>query len=146
MAADAIKLAKDGVDAFNRADWEKTRALTSPGVVYVETATGRRVQGIEAFIEVATAWRAAFPDAKGAVTSAIAAGDTAVIEITWTGTQTGALATPMGSSIPATGKKMDVTAVQIVHTSGGKITETRHYFDLMTMLTQLGVLPAPAHA
>lgn len=146
MAADAIALAKEGVDAFNKADWARTRNLTSHDVVYVETATGRTVKGVDQFIEVAKAWRVAFPDAHGTVTSELKSGDAAVIEITWTGKQTGELLTPSGDKIPPTGKKINVPAVQIVQTSGGKITGTKHYFDLMTMMTQLGVVPAGARA
>jgi hypothetical protein len=29
---------------------------------------------------------------------------------------------------------------------GDKVVETKHYFDQMTMLAQLGVLPAPVTA
>jgi len=146
MPADAIALAKEAVDAFNKADWARTRNITTSDFVYVEFATGRRVEGFDAFVEVAKGWRSAFPDAKGIVTNALESGDTGVIEITWAGTQTGELLAPTGDKIPPTGKKMNVSAVQIVRTSGGKIAETKHYFDLMTMLTQLGVVPASSHA
>ncbi len=145
MAGDAINLAKAGVEAFNDGDWEHSRRTLAPNAVYVEVATGRRTEDVESFIQLAKAWRSAFPDAKGTVTGALEGGTTAVLEITWAGTHTGPLATPAGE-IPATGKKMSVAAVQIVETSNGKITEARHYFDLMTMLAQLGVVPAAAHA
>jgi steroid delta-isomerase-like uncharacterized protein len=146
MATDAIALAKEGVDAFNKADWTRTRNMTAPDVLYDELATGRHVKGVDEFVEVSKGWRFAFPDAKGTVTSALESGDTAVIEITWQGTQTGALLTPTGDKIPPTGKKVNVPAVQIVRTSGGKIVETKHYFDLMTMMTQLGVVPAASRS
>jgi steroid delta-isomerase-like uncharacterized protein len=146
MAADAIALAKEGVDAFNKADWAKTRSMTTADVVYNELATGRRVVGADDFVELSKGWRTAFPDAKGTVTVALESGDTAVLEITWTGTQTGELLTPTGDKIPPTGKKVSIPAVQIVRTSGGKIAETKHYFDLMTMMAQLGVIPAATRA
>jgi steroid delta-isomerase-like uncharacterized protein len=141
--ADAISIAKEGVDAFNKGDWEHARRVTASDSVYVEAATGRRTDNVEDFIALAKGWRTAFPDAKGAVTTALQSGDTAVLEITWKGTQTGPLATPSGE-IPATGKKINVDAVQIVRTSGGQVVEAKHYFDLMTMLAQLGVVPAAA--
>ena len=143
--ADAIRIAKEGIDAFNKGDWEHTRRLAGPKTVYIEPATGRRTDNVEAFIELAKGWRAAFPDVKGTVTSAIESGGTAVLEITWAGTHTGSLVTPAGE-IPATGKKTVTAAVEIVQTSDGKITEMKHYFDLMTLLSQLGVVPAAAHA
>ncbi len=146
MAADAIALAKQGVDVFNRADWTKTREISTEDVVYVEAATGRSVKGIDEFLAVAKGWKGAFPDAKGTVTSELESGDVAVIEITWSGTQTGPLLTPTGDTIPATGKKINIPAVQIVRTANGKVAETRHYFDLMTMMAQLGVVPAAARS
>jgi steroid delta-isomerase-like uncharacterized protein len=146
LMADAISLAKEGVEAFNKADWDRTRQLATPDTVYFEAATGTRTQDIDAFVEASKAWRSAFPDAKGTVTSSLASGDTAVIEVTWEGTQNGDLMTPSGDRIPATGKKVTIPAVEIVRTSGGKIAETRHYFDLMSMMAQLGVMPAGSRA
>ena len=142
---DAISIAREGIDAFNKGDWDHTRRLTAPKAVYVEPATGRRTDDVEDFIELAKGWRAGFPDVKGTVTKAIQSGDTVVLEITWAGTHTGTLVTPMGD-IPATGKKTVTAAVEIVQTSGGKITEMKHYFDLLTLLHQLGVMPAAAPA
>ena len=144
--AQAIQLAKEGVEAFNRADWNRSREIATPDTVYNELGTGCRVQGIDAFLELSKGWRSAFPDATGTVTSELESGDTAVIEVIWTGTQKGELITPTGDKIPATGKKVSVPAVQIVRVSGGKIAETKHYFDLMTMMAQLGLMPSAARA
>ena len=143
--ADAISIAKEGIDAFNKGDWDHMRRLSAPNAVYVEVASGRRTDNVDDFIELGKGWRAGFPDVKGTVTSAVESGGTAVLEITWAGTHTGTLATPMGD-IPATGKKTVTAAVEIVQTSGGKITEMKHYFDLMTLMTQLGLMPAATHA
>jgi steroid delta-isomerase-like uncharacterized protein len=144
--ADAISLAKEGIEAFNKGDWERSRQLSTPDVVYYEAATGTRTQDIDGFVAASKAWRSAFPDATGTVTSSLASGETAVIEVTWEGTQTGDMMAPSGDRIPATGKKVRIPAVQIVRTSGGKIAETRHYFDQMSMMAQLGVMPAGTRA
>ena len=93
-------------------------------------------------MQAAQGWKTAFPDAQGTITKELASGDTAVLEITWDGTQTGPLDGP-GGTIPATGKKVRLEAVQVVTVAGGKVTETRHYFDLLGMLQQLGVVPSP---
>ena len=141
MAEDeAIRLAREGVEGFGAGDWDRQRALSTPDVVYYEPATGRRVEGVEEFIRVGQAWKAAFPDARGTITNALASGETAVLEITWEGSQTGDLETANGT-IPATGRRVTFPAVQIVEVAGGKVRETRHYFDLMGMLQQLGVVP-----
>jgi predicted ester cyclase len=61
-----------------------------------------------------------------------------VFEVTWTGTHKGPLQTPKGA-IPATGKKIDVRACIVHEIAGDKVKEERHYFDLMTLLQQIGV-------
>ena len=146
MAAEAITLARKGIEAFNRADWSTTRDLTADGFAYTEFGTGRRTQGADDFIRLAQAWRVAFPDSKGTVTSELESNGIAVLEVTWAGTHTGDLATPMGDKIPPTGKKISIPAVQFVRVSGGKIAETKHYFDLTTMMVQLGLMPAMSRA
>jgi ketosteroid isomerase-like protein len=54
--------------------------------------------------------------------------------------------TPTGQTLPPSGKAVKIRAAQCVIVEDGRITETRHYFDLMTLLSQIGALPAPASA
>jgi hypothetical protein len=77
-------------------------------------------------------------DSKASLTNAVQAGDTVVLEMTWRGTHTGTLKTPTGD-IPGTGKKIEVQAAQIVEVADGKVKSTRHYFDMGTIMEQLGV-------
>lgn len=142
--SDVIDVARVSVDVFERDEWDRLRAALAPGSVYQEFATGRRVEGADAIIEVNQGWKQAFPDASGTVTNAVASGNTATLEITWQGTQTGELMTPTGQTLPPSGKKATVQAVEVVTVEGGKVTETKHYFDLMTILAQIGAMPAPA--
>ena len=142
--SDVIDVARVGVDVFGSADWDRYRSILAPGAVYQEYATGRRVEGVDAIIEVNQGWKQGFPDASGEVTNALASGNTAVLEITWQGTQTGELVTPTGQTLPPSGKHATVKAVQLVTVEGGKVTETRHYFDLMGLLAQIGAVPASA--
>jgi steroid delta-isomerase-like uncharacterized protein len=79
-------------------------------------------------------------DVKGAVTNACATGDIVVIEVTWQGTQTGPLQGPRGT-VPATGKQQTTRSSWIMNFDGGKIKESRNYFDMLSFLQQLGVLP-----
>ena len=138
---DPITIARNSIEAFNAGDWERARALTTQDSVYDEKGTQRRIQGVDQFIEVSRAWRAAFPDAHGTVTNALASGSAVVLEIIWEGTQTGPLPTP-GGEIPASGRRVSLPAVQVLTFAGDKIAETRHYFDMMTMMQQLGVVPS----
>ena len=79
-------------------------------------------------------------DAKGTVTNALASGNTAVLEITWEGTQTGPLVGP-GGTIPPSGKRQVTPAAFLMTFEGDRIKEGRQYFDSMTLLQQLGAAP-----
>jgi predicted ester cyclase len=105
-----------------------------------EHATQRRLDGAEAQVEVARAWRGASPDGHGTVARAYASGDTVTLEITWTGTQSGPMRTPDGQELPPSNRRATVSACQVVEIEDGRIHATRHYFDLMTILTQIGVM------
>jgi len=145
MAVDKIQLARQGVEAFSAGDWDRFKAPLSSDAVYEEFATQRRTQGLDATVESAKGWKHAFPDGKGTVTKAIESGDTVVLEITWEGTQTRELVGPQGT-IPASGKRVKVQAAQVLTFKGDKVVEIKQYFDLMTILAQIGALPTPATA
>ncbi len=142
MAAELEALTRRSVEAFNVADWQGVRDLTGPGYVYEETGTGRRVE-TEEFFAALSAWRAAFPDCRGEVLRVLTGGDTTAAEIRWTGTQSGPLDTG-GAVLPPTGRQMTVLATLWHRWEDGRIVEARHHLDVLTMLGQLGALPAPA--
>jgi predicted ester cyclase len=45
--------------------------------------------------------------------------------------------------MPATGKTVRVTGANVARLSEGKIVESWFNFDMLTLLRQLGVVPAP---
>jgi steroid delta-isomerase-like uncharacterized protein len=137
--ADLAKIAREAVDAFNASDWERTKALVTPDYLYNEVGTQRRIQGPEEVVAALQGWKQAMPDAKGTVTNAFASGNTVALEITWEGTQTGPLEGPAGT-IPASGKRQVTPAAQILIFEGDKIKENHHYFDMVSLLKQIGAL------
>lgn len=139
-APEVVQVAEECVEALNASDWERLRATFAADAVWDEVGTQRRVQGVSAVIELSRGWRAAFPDARGTVTNAVAAGDTAVMELAYEGTHDGPMETPQGG-IPPSGKKVTVRAVMVAQVRDGRITEVREYFDVLTLLTQIGAAP-----
>ena len=136
---DLIKIAREVVDAFNTSDWERTKALMTPDYLYNEVGTRRRIQGPEEVVAALQGWKQAMPDATGTVTNAFASGNTVALEVTWEGTQTGPLEGPTGT-IPASGKRQVTPAAWILTFEGDKIKESHHYFDMVTLLQQIGAL------
>ena len=93
------------------------------------------LDGTKAFLGMFTS---AFPDLTFTIGDQIAEGDRVVTRWTATGTHNGEL---MG--IPATGKQVTVTGLDISRWSGGKRVENWGEFDQMGMMQQLGVIPMP---
>ena len=86
---------------------------------------------------------AAFPDSHHQCDVVVEEGDTVVVEGVWTGTHTAPLATPAGE-VPATGNSMRLPFSMVVHFDGDRAASIRVYFDQMTFLGQLGLIPQPA--
>jgi hypothetical protein len=63
--------------------------------------------------------------------------DTAILELVWKGAHTGPLQTPAGI-ISASSKPVEFPACQITRVAGTKVKHASHYFDMLTMLTQIG--------
>ena len=136
---DLIKLAKEAVESFNKDDLDRASALLGTGV-YNEVGTGRRLQGQSEILPALQGWKKAMPDVKGTVTSAVASGNTAVLEVTWQGTQTGPLEGP-GGALPPSGKRQTTPAAWVFEFDGDKIKESRQYFDMMSLMQQIGAMP-----
>ena len=142
---DLTAVADELIAAFNAADWARFAARLDPEVAYEETGTGRRTRGVAAYVALCQGWKVAFPDGHGAIRWVVADGDTVVQELTWTGTQTGPLAGP-GGALPASGRRIEVPASFWLRFRDGRVAEIHHHLDLLTMLGQVGALPASAEA
>ncbi len=123
------------VEAFNNADWEAAKELIGNST-YIEHGTQRSLKGQD-IIDAMQGWRAAMPDVRGTVTSATEDHGRAVIEVTWHGTHTGPLTTPDGE-IPPSGRSQTTPGAWVFDFDGDELVESRHYFDMLTFLQQIG--------
>ncbi|CAN7625724.1 ester cyclase [Phenylobacterium sp. LjRoot225] len=137
--ANVTEIAKAVTIAYGDKDWGKVKDLFAADAVYDEKGTHRRVQGVEQIIDAWKGWAAAFPDSKATFVREFASGDTAVIEVVWKGVHTGPLQLPSGA-IPASAKPIELPACQVVQVEGGKVQSFTHYFDMLTLLTQIGAI------
>jgi len=131
--------AKASVVAYNDKNWEAVTKTVTDDVEYDEVATNRTLRGPSDVIAAWKGWATTLPDSRATFEAAHVSGNTVVLELTWRGTHSGPLQTAAGA-IPATGRKIEIRAVQIVDlTAEGKTRRVRHYFDMATLLAQLGV-------
>jgi steroid delta-isomerase-like uncharacterized protein len=84
-------------------------------------------------------FRSAFPDMRMEPHEILVDGDLLCVRATMTGTHEGEF---MG--IPATGKRAEVDVFDMVRLRDGRFTEHWGLFDSMTLMQQLGAIPAPA--
>jgi steroid delta-isomerase-like uncharacterized protein len=82
-------------------------------------------------------WHAAFPDVVVIPEKLIAENDLVTIYWIARGTNTGT-----GNGLPATGKKAELAGITIWRIADGKIKEEWSAFDQLSMMKQLGLLPA----
>jgi steroid delta-isomerase-like uncharacterized protein len=133
-----IDAAKAPEIAYNDKNWTAVRASIAPEFAYEEIATQRRAQGADQVIGLWQGWAKALPDSRCTFDNVVASGTTVTLELTWRGNHTGPLETPNGT-IPATGKPIEVRACIICQVEGDKAKLQRHYFDMATLLRQIGV-------
>jgi predicted ester cyclase len=85
----------------------------------------------------------AFPDRRTRIEDMLADGDQVAVRIRMTGTNQGGLP---WFGIPANGKSVDTEWISIYRLSNGKVVEHRAVMDLVTLMQQLGAMPAPGEA
>jgi predicted ester cyclase len=128
--------------AFNSHDEATLRSLIAPNARF--SAPGDvRLEGRDAVIGYTNSWMKALPDAKLTVTNEIVSAPWIVQEFTFEGTHKAPLTGPMGT-IQATNRKVSGQCVSITRYENDLAVESRLYFDVVKLLTQLGVMPVPS--
>ena len=124
------------LEAFNEGDWEAFRDQIADDVVYVESGTGRRIEGAESYIALCQGWRRALPDVRGVVLRELADRAVTAQEVAWSGTHDGPLPTPNGD-IPATGRPVSLEATLWVEVRDDAVAEVHHHLDVMALMAQI---------
>jgi ketosteroid isomerase-like protein len=70
----------------------------------------------------------------------LAADDLEIIEVPIRGTNTGPFVTPAGEIAP-TGRTVKVPFSTFLQIRGGKVAKVRHYYDIASLMSQLGISP-----
>jgi len=125
--------------------WDRMGEIFSSGVI-TELPGAGTMRGIQPFIEWNKVFERAVPDEHLEVRTIVEQGNIVIAEGVYSGTHTGPLATPDGTEIPATGKRISIPYADVFEVENGKVVSHRLYFDQMTLMTQLGVVPVPATA
>jgi steroid delta-isomerase-like uncharacterized protein len=125
-------------EVFNRGNMDQLDELLAPDFVEHEELPPGIPPGREAPKALFGMLHSAFPDFQATIEDIVAEGDKVVIRMTWTGTQKGEF---MG--VPPTGKRISWAVIDIVRMVEGKGVEHWGLMDQMSLMHQLGAMPAP---
>ena len=139
--SDAATIAREYHESWNRRDFARIRELVHPQYSYTG-GDGQQQKGPEVALATAQMYATAFPDGKLDIQRIHSVGENlAIVEFIARGTHQGDL---MG--IAPTGRPMTIPVCMVIEAREGKIYAEREYMDMMHMMQQLGVVPAPATA
>jgi steroid delta-isomerase-like uncharacterized protein len=124
-------------EVFNEGRMETIDELVSPDFVEHEAVPPGVPTGIEGLKWWVASFREAFPDLKTEVGVMLSDGDLVAGHVTFTGTHRGEFL-----GIPASGTPISVTGVDIVRIRDGKAVEHWGVTDMMTLMQQIGAVPA----
>jgi len=124
--------------------WNEGNTTAADGLMAIDAAihmpTGEvlSTNGLKSFASI---FRGSFPDWHSTVEELIAEGDRVAERWTGRGTHRGEL-----QGIPPTGKRVEVPGSVFYRIVDAKIVEFRGLFNMMSLMQQLGVIPAPQQA
>ena len=126
------------IEAYNERDLEAEAAVLAPGLVVHVSAAPGPLEGLEAWRQFSQPFIEAFPDLRLTVEEIMADGDMVAARVVFRGTHRGEL-----QGIPATGKEVAFTSIEVNRVRDGKVEEHWVEINLLGLVQQLGVANIP---
>ena len=126
-------IAESWISAWNSHDPDKLTAAFTPDVTYEDVPFGAVNHGSAELRKFAASEFEGSPDLHVELASSSIEGEHGSIEWTFSGTDAGMF---------KTGKKFSVRGVSIVTVKNGKISRNIDYYDVATLMKQVGLLPS----
>jgi steroid delta-isomerase-like uncharacterized protein len=123
-------------ELWNRGDLATADAIMAAGFVDHIPAPGQE-PGREGYKRFVAYFRTAFPDIQFTIEDLMAEGDRVMLRWSSQGSHKAELA-----GIPATGKTVTITGIDIFQIAAGQITERWGERNMLSLMQQLGVIPA----
>jgi steroid delta-isomerase-like uncharacterized protein len=124
-------------EVWNKGNFALIDEIVAPNFTNHDPATPDFGRGPEAYQQLATCYRTAFPNLQFTLEEIVAEGDKVAVRYTSRGTHQSEL-----SGIAATGKQVKVTGTFISRLADGKVEESWVNWDALGLLQQLGAVPA----
>jgi len=130
---------------FNDAKWDDFKGCYTSDVISSNPGSGQPdLNGVDAVIANAQGFKEAFPDLKGDLQIVLQNGNHSLSVALLTGTNTGTMKTPMGEMKPSKKKVGYLFAHTVDFNDQGMVTKEWAFWDMGTMMTQIGASKMPA--
>jgi predicted ester cyclase len=123
---------------FNQQQLDRADELVAPDYVDHAALPGQ-APGLEGAKKKWAMYLAGIPDLGVTIEEMVAEGDKVGVRRSYAGTHGGRC-----WGVPPTGKQVRIGGISIFRLTGGKIAEHWEQLDRLTLMQQLGVIPAPA--
>jgi steroid delta-isomerase-like uncharacterized protein len=127
-------LVRKMIEELNKGNVGILEEVLAPDYVYYTPSGSTKPMSKEETIESVNAHGKAFPDLNWNIEELIAEGDKVVLRFIALGTHQGEF-----ESIPATGNKIEISAIEVFRIENGKIVEERLDGDMLGVMMQLGM-------
>jgi steroid delta-isomerase-like uncharacterized protein len=143
MASRNVETHRTGHEAFNQRDFEAMTKHYGDSITWTDHAQGRTFTTPQEFRgDFLPGWIEAASNIRITNPRYLDAGQTVVCTFTVEGTHDG----PLGP-FPATGREFTLPLCEMWHfDAGGQVVGGDLYYDQVSLLTQLGLLPQPSTA
>jgi len=149
-AQEKVALARSLFDLYNSR--QSDPAWLDKGVVafaedaeVIDVPSGTTLRGPDGYKRLMLFFAERFPDSRAELTKVFATEDQVTLEGTWRWNDTGPLYLPSGG-LPRLKRSCELRACSVFEFRNGKIASFHAYYDMMTQMEQLGLVPAYGQA
>lgn len=125
------------VEFINTASETLAEELVSPDALFFVPGRAEPLQGPAGYVDIVQMMRSGFPDIQWTLDDMVAEGEQVAARFTMRGTHRGTF-----FGVPATGKPIEVRAMNFYRFSGNQIIEEFGQPDLLSLLQQIGAVPS----
>jgi steroid delta-isomerase-like uncharacterized protein len=124
---------------INSGDANIGRETISESAIFHVPFGDEPLKGLDGYLQILGMMRGAFPDIQWTLQETVCEGDKIVARFATRGTHQGPFL-----GVPASGKVICMTAINIYRFADGKIVEERGQPDIFGLMIQIGAIPGPS--
>ncbi|KAI3573548.1 hypothetical protein IWW34DRAFT_756688 [Fusarium oxysporum f. sp. albedinis] len=126
------------IEFINSGDSNIGKDVISDSAEFYAPFDQKPLRGLDGYLQILDMLRSAYPDIQWTLEETVSEGDNVVARFTTRGTQTGSFL-----GYPPSGKRIQMTVINIYRFSQGKIVEETGLPDLFGMMVQIGAVKLP---